>query len=292
MHSIRNCNCHLYADDLQIYISFNKDDTDTAVVKLNQDLSRVAQWSKLNGLVLNPLKSKFLVLGTKQRVAKVLALNPKVSIDNDELICVSEARNLGVLMDSVLHFEGHVLETVRNCFYRLKVLYRVRNYLTVDMRVKLCDSLILSKLNYADTAFGECLLSRSKKLVQRLQNACARFCYPIPRRAHVTPFLNQGKLLKMEARRTMHLATLLFGIIKTKEPSYLFQKLRFANPRPRRIPRLICPRHGSASFRGSFTYSATKCWNNIPPPVKNAPTLNSFKNKIKMYLLDQQINPA
>lgn len=38
----------------------------------------------------------------------------------------------------------------KNCFYRLKVLYKVRNFLDVELRIRLCDVLILSKHNYAD----------------------------------------------------------------------------------------------------------------------------------------------
>lgn len=195
-------------------------------------------------------------------------------------------------MDSTLRFEKHILDTVRNCFYRLKVLYRVRDYLNIDMRIKLCDSLILSKLSYADTVVGKCLLARTKVLIQRLQNACARFCYPIPRRSHVTPFLNQGGLLKMEARRTLHLASLLFGIIKHKQPSFLYSKLIFPRAQERLALGLIYPRHRTAAFRGSFRYAATKCWNNLPPPVRKSTSLFIFKRKLKQHLLSLQLAQA
>lgn len=288
--SIRDCECHLYADDLQIYVTCKPNGVHSAVEKLNRDLSRVACWSEKNSLFLNPLKSKFLVLGTKHLISAIVAQNPRVCIADDDLSCVAEARNLGVLMDGLLHFENHVCEIVRNCFYRLKVLYRVRAHLSVDIRVKLCDSLILSKLSYADTVFHDCLLSRTKKTIQRLQNACARFCFDIPYRSHVTPFLNKGKLLKMEARRTLHLATLLFGIIKTEKPSYLFDKLNFSIRAVRQAPRLLFPRHKGASFRGSFKYAATKCWNNIPPPIRNVKSLCKFKKDLRDHLLNLQIS--
>jgi hypothetical protein len=180
--NIRHCKFHLYADGFQIYISFKPEHTISAVEALNQDLSKIAHWSRINSLVLNPLKSKLLVLGTKHGIANTMSHNPQVCILNDNIARVEEARNLGVLMDGRLQFENHVLEIVRNCFYRLSVLYRVRDYLNIEIRIKLCESPILSKLNNADTVIGECLLSRTKLMIQRVQNACARFCLPIPRR--------------------------------------------------------------------------------------------------------------
>lgn len=154
--------------------------------------------------------------------------------------------------------------------------------------MKLCDTLILSKLNYADTVYDNCLLSRTKRVIQRLQNACTRFCFPIPPRSHITPYLNMNKLLNMDGRRTLHFATLLFGICNSKKPTYLHEKMVFYQRRIRRVPRLICPRHNTAAFRGSFRYAATKCWNNLPPPIWENTTVSSFKSKLKAHLIAQQ----
>lgn len=287
--SISNCKFHLYADDLQIYTSFKPEHTDLAVETLNQDLDQIAQWARINSLVLNPIKSKYLVLGTKHGIANTLFHNPQVRILQENIARVEEARNLGILMDGKLRFENHVLETVRNCFYRLKVLYRVRDYLNTEMRMKLCESLILSKLNYADTVIGECLLTRTRLLIQRVQNACARFCFPIPHRAHVTPYLNNFRLLRMEVRRGLHLASLLFEIIASGQPSYLFEKLTISRMHIRQAPRLVCPRCRLASFRGSFRYAATRCWNNIPPPIRKSDSLFTFKRKLKQHLFTDQV---
>lgn len=288
VNNIKNCKYHMYADDVQLYISFNPYDTSAAVNKLNEDLSRLVEWSKLNSLFLNPDKSKFLILGSKAQINSIISNNPKVYIADNCLEFISEARNLGLLMDGSLHFENYILHTIRSCFYRLTVLYKMRKYLSVELRVRLCDTLILSKLNYADTVYGQCLLKRSQKLIQRIQNACARFCFPVPRRSHISPFLNSNNLLNMDARRNLHFATLLFGIITTKQPSYLYNKLTFSTRHIRHAIRLICPSHRTAAFRGSFRYAATKCWNNLPPPIRNSKTIHSFKISLKKHLLFEQ----
>lgn len=86
-------------------------------------------------------------------------------------------------------------------------MYRRREHLSTDLRIQLCDSLILFKLNCADNVFGECLLARTKKLIQRIQNAYVRF--PIPRRAHISTYIHNNSLLNMLSRRTPHFLALL-----------------------------------------------------------------------------------
>lgn len=292
--NIKHCKYHLYADDLQVYISFKPCDADEAVARLNSDLERISSWSERNTLVLNPNKTKYMILGAPTQIRKVSAKRLLITIKGEQIDRVSEVRNLGVLMDENLRFERHVIDTARNCFYRLKVLYRIRDYLSVSLRINLCDSLVLSKFNYADTLLESRLLARSKKIIQRVQNACARFCFKIPPRDHVTPYLNNSNILKMDYRRRLHFATLLFGIVKNREPKYLFEKLKWARDYKQvrslrsNYKLLLFPHSSSASFRGSFKYSATKCWNNLPPPLRNIKTLSTFNLKYKLLLLVKQ----
>lgn len=140
--------------------------------------------------------------------------------------------------------------------------------------MSLCESLVLSKLNYADVVYGPCLLSRTERLIQRVQNACARFCFTVPPRAHITPFLNRANLLKMAPRRNLHLATLLFGVILSNQPEYLFRKLKWAHEARKYHTRasqylILTPQHKTVAFRGSFRFAASHCWNSLPPPLRD-----------------------
>lgn len=285
---------HIYADDVQIYISFNPSNTCEAINKLNSDLSRIAAWSDSHSLVLNSEKTKYMILGTLNMIQKVEQLDFNIKIKDTKIDRVKEAKNLGVIFEENLRFEKYIGKIVSNCFYRLKTLYRIRKYLNENMRVRLCDTLVLSKLNYADIMYGPRLLNRTKNAIQRVQNACARFCWDIPARAHITPYLIKANILKMENRRRLHLASALFDIIITKAPVYLYHKLSWLSefntqyPTRASLHGLTIQRHHTAAFRGSFTYSATKCWNDLPPPIRNLKTINSFKVKFKKYLLNLQ----
>lgn len=291
---IKHCHFHLYADDIQVYVSCYPSDTSQAVANLNEDLENITAWSESNCLVLNPSKTKYMLFGSKNQIKLIDSHNPVVSVMGDQVERISESRNLGIIMDEALRFESYISEVARTSFYRLKILYRIREFISVDLRIKLCDSLVLSRFNYADVVYGPRLLARTDRIVQRVQNACARYCFGIPPRTHVTPYLNSAGILKMAFRRELHLSFLLFGILKTSVPEYLFKKVTWRKNSStvyglRSISQnFIIPHHHTTAFRGSFKYTATKCWNNIPPPLKNINCLSSFKLKLKRHLLQIQ----
>ncbi|KAJ8711506.1 hypothetical protein PYW07_008748 [Mythimna separata] len=98
-------------------------------------------------------------------------------------------------------------------------------------------------------------------------------------------------MMKMSARRKLHLASLLFGVVTTQKPKYLFDKLVWRQSKY--LPRLstypLCtPHHRTAAFRGSFKYAATHCWNDLPPPFRVLRTKQQFINLIKKHLMHIQ----
>ena len=158
--------------------------------------------------------------------------------------------------------------------------------------MSLCESLVLSRLNYGDVVIGPCLLSRSKRLIQRVQNACFRFCYSVPPRSHVSPFLNSKALLNMQSRRALHFTSLIQFIIRTKLPKYLHSKLEWEtyayNSRRANTFTLVTPFHSTRAFEGSFRFQASKCWNDLPPPMRRPMSKQVFKKQLKLALLDKQ----
>ena len=59
-----------YVDDSQLYLSFPVRDATLAAVQLTEDLRNIATWCCKNSLLINPEKTKLLVLGTPQLLMK------------------------------------------------------------------------------------------------------------------------------------------------------------------------------------------------------------------------------
>ncbi|CAH2109119.1 unnamed protein product [Euphydryas editha] len=128
---------HMYADDIQVYASFSPDNMTEVISKLNEDLARISEWSEANALVLNPGKTKYMLMGTKAQINKIANVMPPIHIKGNLIETVPETRNLGLLMDEGMRFEKHIVKTVSNCFYRLKILYKIRRFISTDLRIKL-----------------------------------------------------------------------------------------------------------------------------------------------------------
>lgn len=296
--NLSNCKIHLYADDTQLYHSFKHNLTDTAVQHINEDLDKIYAWAKRNALVLNPTKSKYMILGTKRQCEQISEHSPCIKINKEMVERVKTARNLGLLIDEEMRFEEHINSKIRTAFFRLKILYGIRKFLKEDIRVILTESLVLSIFNYCDTVYGPRLFDKTSRAIQRVQNACTRFCFGIPKRSHITPYLNENQILKMEGRRLLHLAGLIYKVVHTGRPRYLHDKIKWLGnahnifTRSKLSRRMEIPKHKTANFKGSFKYAASKIWNDLPPPLHEFMSYLSFKIKLKKILLEKQLSAS
>ena len=72
-------NFHMYADDVQLYVSFRPCDQKKALHELQHCLDDVHSWLRENRLLLNGNKTKMITFGTKQRLT--VATNIHVTVD-------------------------------------------------------------------------------------------------------------------------------------------------------------------------------------------------------------------
>ena len=92
---IQNCSIQLYADDTLLFFSCKSITRIESM--LSGDLNRVISWLHSNFLSLNYSKTKIMLIGTHQRLAKVDSFN--VEAQNTELDRVYKFKYLGVVLD-------------------------------------------------------------------------------------------------------------------------------------------------------------------------------------------------
>lgn len=157
-------------------------------------------------------------------------------------------------------------------------------------RIVLCESLVLSKFNYCDTVYGSCIDSTSKRRIQGIQNACLRLCFGIRRRQSVSSKLGEADWLDMESRRYLHFAVLIHKIILNKTPPYLHKKIIFRtdvhNVNIRTRGMISPPIHSTSLFERSFSYYASKVYNNIPAKFKQL-FISQFKKQIMQWIISK-----
>ena len=168
---------HYYADDTQLYVSFRPAD-ETGHLDANTAIEcctkAIRCWMRENKLLLNEEKTEFLLIGTKQQLAKVYIGCIKVGKVN--IAPHSPVKNLGVWCDSNLSMVNRITKTCSAAFYYLYNIRRIRKYLTKECTETLIHVFISSRLDYCNSLlFGvpECHLHKS----QRVQNVAARLIF-------------------------------------------------------------------------------------------------------------------
>ena len=193
------------------------------------------------------------------RVRSALETDLNLCLDGIPLSFVDAARNLGVVIDAELRFRDHVGTLVRRAFGILKMLYANKEILNVDLRRRLCDSLVLSHFNFCDVLYGSFLDSVSKGRVQRVQNSCLRFIYGVRRGNRISGKLRTANWLSMENRRACHRSMFYYRVLTDKSPPYLYDRLTFRTDVHNIGTRfrgctLSIPRHSTQLFKRSFSY--------------------------------------
>ena len=139
------CGLESYVDDSKVFLSFSLPDVDTAIANLEQDLLRVAAWCCENQLLINPDKTKFMLIATRQ-LRKRFSSSPVVSFLDKSLEPVASAKDLGVTLDSHLTYDCHISNVVSSCMAKLCQIKRVKNSFDGKTLEQLVSLLVFSKM--------------------------------------------------------------------------------------------------------------------------------------------------
>ena len=92
----------VYADDTQIYVSFNPRSPGAcraALRQLEHCITDLSDWMSMNMLKLNPTKNEYFIAGTSQGLQK-LPSSVVLKISDSVIKPATTVRNLGILFDA------------------------------------------------------------------------------------------------------------------------------------------------------------------------------------------------
>nr|CAH7757999.1 unnamed protein product [Callosobruchus chinensis] len=165
---IEHCNIQGYADDTQLYISFDPKSINIANDCINQDLESIYIYASRHNLKLNARKCQVMLFSS--RAASDLSSYVNINIAGEPLLIVKSTKNLGIIFDCKLRFQEYVSLLVKKTYLVLRLLYRNGGVLNFKLRKKLVESLVFSVLSYGITLYYPCLDSVTKYRLQKIQN--------------------------------------------------------------------------------------------------------------------------
>ena len=193
------------------------------------------------------------------------------------------------MFDKSLSMNVQINKLCQAGYLELRRISSIRHYLTKEATATLVSSLVLSRLDYANSLLAGLPQKCTDKL-QRVMNCAARLIYRSSKRDHITPLLSELHWLPISQRIQYKIALICFNIISNTAPLYLSQLLELYTPsrslrssadtRTFRVPQY------RRKFQGgrAFSYIGPVIWNSLPFHVRHAQSTSSFKSKLKTHL--------
>ena len=281
---------HAFADDSQLYISFKPATVieQSAAIKAMQDcITDIRKWMLADKLKLNDNKTEFIIIGTRQQLAKV-------SVDSlcigDEIIKPSSVvKNLSSWFDTQLKMDIHINKCCKAAFFHLFNIRRIRKFLSFDTTQILINAFVTNRLDYCNSLLYGLPANQICKL-QRVQNSAARLICNIGRFDHITPALCKLHWLPVRYRINFKILLITYKAINGLAPEYISEliKLKTASRyNLRSSTELLLEKPGTTTLTTlgdrSFKMAAPTLWNSLPAEIRNACNVATFKKMLKTH---------
>ncbi len=140
---------HLYADDTQIYLPM-KVAENTGLNLLFTCLEEVKSWITQNLLQLNQSKTEIMFFGPARG-----CLDMSTYLGSWSDYCHDQIRNLGVVFDPELKFDKQINAVVKNSFFQIRSIARLKPILSKKDLEKVINAFVLSRLDYCNVLYVE-----------------------------------------------------------------------------------------------------------------------------------------
>ena len=280
---------HLYADDTQLYLSFDQlshNAMDASLEIIENCISEIKAWMNKHFLKLNGDKTEYMVIQSKYVKDKVPI--PPLAIGDTYVKPSDHARNIGVTFDTSLNMEKHISNVTRSASMTLRDIGKIRKYLTKDSAETLVHAFISSRLDYCNSLFVGLPQSLIGKL-QLVQNAAARIVTRSSKYDHITPVLYDLHWLPVYQRIQFKILLLTYKTIHDMAPEYMKDLIQIKSSSLRSEKQLMLsePRSRLVTYGDrAFACAAPRLWNKLPVNIRLCDTLDSFKKHLKTYLFN------
>ncbi len=283
---IHNLSYHIYADDTQIYLSFNLNESQSAVTKLELCISEIRTWMVTHKLKLNDDKTEFITISSPYNKNDINGL--KIKIGDESILASKSVRNLGVIMDCVFNMQDHITSVCQACYFHLRNIGSIRRYLTNETAAQIIHSFVTSKLDYCNSLlYG--LPQNSLERLKKVQNTAVRIITTCKIQDNITPHLKYLHWLPVHLRIDFKINLLTFKSLNGLAPDYLSSLLQFRKTkkslRSETKKLLDTPRTRTTSYGDrAFSVCAPVLWNDLPDEIRFETELSLFKSKLKTHL--------
>lgn len=281
----------MFADDTNIFVS-NKC-YKTLYDCANIQLKIIDNWLVANKLSLNIGKTKFILFRTPNSTSP--PANLKLILRHKPLEQASTVRFLGLIVHEHLSWKPHMEYLLRKLRISYGVVKKVSPFLNSSALQMLYYSMIQSHLFYCIFTWYNGNRTTANKL-QRVANKFIRMIYNLDYRASVKDVMQRNQILSIDQLAQLETACFMFKYINKSLPDAFSNLLEQNLLQPVRENIDIRQTRSKSKFfpsycrinitKQSIKYKVPLAWSRIPSRIKEIKSLQSFRHKLKMSLLE------
>ena len=261
-----------------------------ATINLEADLQIAAKWCLEHQLLINPEKTKFLVVGSRPMLQNI-PTEMSLTFLGKTIRPVLLAKDLGINLDPYLSYDDHISKLVSSCMRKLCQINRVKDSFDNETLKLVIETLVISKLLYCPTVWSNTSSNNINKL-QSVQNFACRVISGVGKFDDITPALRELNWLPVEKLLLERETVMAYKcLINGLAPDHLVDKfikrsdIHYRSTRNHDL--LDIPRYRTAAGQRTFNYRDAKIWNDLDDKLKNITSITIFKKELREILLKE-----
>ena len=271
----------LFADDTKIFKQIISPEAESQQ-QLQSDLQRMHRWTQDSLLRFNADKCCTMTLSRKKKQEYRTYL-----LGDQQMRVVETEKDLGVVLDSQLYFENHMLEKIKKANSVMGVIRRSYTYLEDKTFLLLYKALVRPHLEYCNQVWCP-RLQKHTNIIENVQRRATRMI-PGMRDKTYEERLRQLKLPTLHYRRKRGDMIEIYKILNHYDPAVTRGLLTMSDRTSRgHSHKLEKPRANTNIRKDFFTHRTIDTWNKLPQDVISADSVIIFERRLDQHWKEDQ----
>ena len=242
--------------------------------------------------MFNDGKSEFRIIVPRQYKAKFAALSPCLRVGSTPVFPSQTVRDLGMTLDAEMSLSTHAGNIICSMYVHMRHISRIRHHLDDTTLVKVVMALVISRLDYANSAlYG---VTDYLPKLQLAQNNATRLVRKSKKYDHITSVLKDLHLLPVKPRIIFKVLSIVHSAMHSDaSPSYIQELVtHYAPPRALRsftdgmLLSVPSTHQCVAAGDNAFSVCGLWLWNDLPLSLGVTQSQTTFKRKLKTHLFN------
>jgi len=273
-----------FADDNTIYRNCSKENFEATLTEIMMDVKEMALHFESSGLKLNYSKTRFMVIGSNDKIEVPREVLITDDIKIERISCI---KFLGISVDDKFNFKEHHSNLIGKLTQSCRALSIIKHHLPRELLIQFFHAHVMSHLHYCPFLFAKLTQEEILRL-QRIQNCCIKQIFGLDKR-HSTL-----DLFKTHLKNVLPVIGIIYASLITNiQKSLIFQKDEFlkfeiTSTNRRSSGEIVSCRFRKRQHLGTdISYLGVILYNQLPTDLKQTKNFNKFKIGIKRYLSER-----